>query len=266
MVFMLVFAIFHLKHLINNRRLRFECLSGRRTNHGCQGATEYSGSLKFFVTIIDSLTGSLVLSFSTWLALIAVCALGAMSPGPSLAVVIRQTVAGSRVRGVATGCAHAVGIGIYALLTSFGLAVLVTGSPAIYRLLALAGSGYLLWLGIGALRNGGDVIAPGDGVASRGVMAAARDGFAISLLNPKIAVFFLALFSQFVRPGMGAGTHALMSATAMVVDATWYALVAVVLSRAGMLGLLRRHGRWIDWATGTVLIALALVTLSQLVV
>lgn len=206
------------------------------------------------------------MSFSTWLALAAVCTLGAMSPGPSLAVVIRQTVAGSRARGVVTGCAHAIGIGIYALLTSFGLAVLITSSPLVYRLLALAGAAYLLWLGAGALRSGGAMAAPTDGVASGDMLAAARDGFAISLLNPKIAVFFLALFSQFVQPGMSAATHALMSVTAMVVDASWYALVAIVLSRAGMLGVLRRHGRWIDWVTGVVLIALALLTVSQLVV
>src|SRR5699024_5713536 len=143
------------------------------------------------------------------------------------------------------------------LLTSFGLAVLITNSPMLYRLLALAGAVYLLWLGAAALRSGGAIAAPADGIVSRGMLAAARDGFAISMLNPKIAVFFLALFSQFVQPGMGAGAHALMSVTAMAVDAGWYALVAIVLSRAGMLGLLRRHGRWIDWVTGIVLIALA---------
>lgn len=205
------------------------------------------------------------MSVSTWLALAAVCALGAMSPGPSLAVVIRQTVAGSRARGIATGFAHAVGIGLYALLTSFGLAVLITGNPAAYRMLALAGAGYLLWLGAGALRGGGKLAAASaGGVATHGLAAAARDGLAISLLNPKVAVFFLALFSQFVQPGMGAATHALMSATAMAIDATWYALVAIVLSRAGMLDVLRRRGRWIDWITGVVLIALALATVSQL--
>lgn len=188
-----------------------------------------------------------------------------MSPGPSLAVVIRQTVAGSRAHGIATGLSHSVGIGLYALLSSLGLAVLVTDNPVIYRVLALAGAGYLLWLGIGALRHGGGVDAPSARVASDRIISAARDGFAISLLNPKIAIFFLALFSQFVHPGMGVGTHVLMSATAMAIDAAWYALVAMVLSRAGMLELLRRRGRWIDWTTGVVLIALALVTAVQLI-
>lgn len=200
-----------------------------------------------------------------WLALAAVCALGAMSPGPSLAVVVRNTVAGSRIHGVATALAHAAGIGLYAVLTSFGLAVVVAGSPAVYRLLALAGAAYLLWLGLGALRNGGKGIAA-EGAAPGRIAAAVRDGLAISLLNPKIAVFFLALFSQFVQPGMNMAGHALMSATAMAIDAVWYALVAVALSRAGVLEWLHREGRWVDRFTGVVLTGLALATVVQIAI
>jgi len=198
-----------------------------------------------------------------WLALAAVCALGAMSPGPSLAVVIRHTVAGSRTHGVATGLAHAIGIGIYALLSSFGLAVLIIGNPGLYHVLALAGAGYLLWLGVAALRDGDGVVAPAADVTPGPLAVAARDGFAISLLNPKVAFFFLALFSQFVEPGMGVGTHVLMSAIAMGIDASWYALVAVVLSYSGVLRLLRRNGLWLDRVTGVALIALALLTAVQ---
>src|SRR5699024_12880091 len=121
----------------------------------------------------------------------------------------------------------------------------------------------LLWLGVGALRSGGAVDTGAQVVAAGGLTMAARDGFAISLLNPKIAIFFLALFSQFVQPGMGMATHLLMGATAMVIDGCWYALVAVALSRAGILNVLRRRGRWIDYATGVVLIALALVTIVE---
>lgn len=204
------------------------------------------------------------MSLTTWLALAAVCFLGAMSPGPSLAVVVRHTVAGSRAHGVATAVSHAAGIGLYALLTSFGLAVLITGSPVVYHVLAIAGAGYLLWLGIGALRGGGAVEAPSAEQPSGRVAAAARDGFAISLLNPKIAIFFLALFSQFVHPGMGLFAHVLMAVTAMVIDGAWYALVAVALSRAAVLAALRRRGHWIDRATGVLLIALALATAAQL--
>lgn len=188
-----------------------------------------------------------------------------MSPGPSLAVVIRQTIAGSRVHGVATALSHAVGIGIYALLTAFGLAALLTANPMIYRVLALGGAGYLLGLGLGALRSDGGVAASADGQASSRVLSAARDGFAISLLNPKIIIFFLALFSQFIKPGMGAGSQALISVTAMAIDASWYMLVAVALSHAGIWDVLRRQSHWIDRITGGVLIALAVVTFAEFI-
>src|SRR5699024_535992 len=90
--------------------------------------------------VVITFVGAAAVTVSTWFALAAICVLGAMSPGPSLAVVVRHTVAGSRMHGVATAVAHSAGIGLYALLTSFGLAVLITGSAMVYHVLALAGA------------------------------------------------------------------------------------------------------------------------------
>ncbi|HKI74867.1 MAG TPA: LysE family transporter, partial [Pseudomonadales bacterium] len=65
------------------------------------------------------------MTLAVWLSACVVCALGAMSPGPSLAVVIRNTVSNGGREGVATAWAHAVGVGLYALATTFGLAALI---------------------------------------------------------------------------------------------------------------------------------------------
>ncbi|MDZ7809028.1 MAG: LysE family transporter [Arhodomonas sp.] len=81
------------------------------------------------------------MSLTAWFSLAAVCAVGAVSPGPSLAVVVRHSVRGSRTHGVAAALAHAVGIGVYALLTTLGLAAVVTADPLVWtRLIALAGA------------------------------------------------------------------------------------------------------------------------------
>lgn len=198
------------------------------------------------------------MTLTGWLSLAAVCTAGAMSPGPSLAVVVRHTLVNSRAHGLATALAHALGIGFYALLTSFGLAVLVAHNPTVYRLLTLAGAFYLAWLGIKALRASGEAARlAGNGGPSASVAAAARDGFLISFLNPKIAVFFLALFSQFVHPGMTPAEHVILWATATGIDGAWYVIVALALSRAAVLERLRRRGRLIDRVSGLVLLALA---------
>ncbi len=61
------------------------------------------------------------MTLTVWLSLFTVCLLGAMSPGPSLAIVAKHSLAGGRVNGLATAWAHAFGIGIYAFITLIGL-------------------------------------------------------------------------------------------------------------------------------------------------
>ena len=70
-----------------------------------------------------------------------------MSPGPSLATVIRNTVIGSRYHGIATGVSHALGIGLYAFLSVTGLMILIREAPLVFQVLTWLGAAYLIWLG-----------------------------------------------------------------------------------------------------------------------
>jgi threonine/homoserine/homoserine lactone efflux protein len=199
----------------------------------------------------------------TWLSVALVCALGAVSPGPSLAVVVRHALGGSRAHGVTCALAHACGVGLYALATAAGLAAVLVAQPALYRVLAAAGALYLAWLGLGALRATGaafEAMEPATG----GLTGAARDGFAMALLNPKIAVFFLALFSQFVTPDAGAREMALLTLIAFGIDGAWYMAVAIGLTGERVLGRLRGQAWRIERATGIVLLGLAAWTLFRL--
>ncbi len=200
------------------------------------------------------------MTWTAWLSLAAVCTMGAMSPGPSLAVVVRHTVRRSRAHGVAVAMAHALGVGFYALVTTLGLAAVLVAHPVLYQGLALAGAVYLAWLGWRAMRASAGTLSTGGPAMAGGVFAAARDGFLIAFLNPKIAVFFLALFSQFVHADMTLAETAIFWATATVIDGGWYALVALALSRGRVLDWLRRHAHWVDRLTGVILLGLAAVT------
>ena len=73
------------------------------------------------------------MSLATWLAVVSICALGAMSPGPSLAVVLRHTLAGGRRHGVVAALTHGLGIGLYALACISGLAFLIITSPTLFQ-------------------------------------------------------------------------------------------------------------------------------------
>jgi len=192
---------------------------------------------------------------ATWLTVLSICVLGAMSPGPSLALVLRHTLAGGRRNGTLAALAHGVGIGIYALAAISGLAVLLTASPAMFRAFEWAGAAYLAWLGVRGLLSrptpADDPALPASGGS------AARDGFLIAFLNPKIAVFFIALFAQVVGPDTPWVARLLYAGTAWFIDTAWYLLVAWLFSVPRWLGRLQRNAVWFERLFGAVLLALA---------
>ncbi|MGM0913293.1 MAG: LysE family translocator [Pseudomonadota bacterium] len=193
---------------------------------------------------------------SLWLSLAAVCAMGAMSPGPSLAMVLRHTLGGGRAPGVVAGLSHALGVGFYALLTVWGLGALIVRQPMLFQVITWGGAAYLAWLGIRALRAGRGGALQAD-VATTTRRQAARDGVLVALGNPKLILFFIALLSQFVTPDMTLAGQALIVLTAMVIDGAWYVLVAMGLSHSRVLPWLQAHAHWINRATGILLLALA---------
>ncbi|MCO4838096.1 MAG: LysE family translocator [Oceanospirillaceae bacterium] len=201
------------------------------------------------------------MTLTTWFSLVAICCLGAMSPGPSLAVVLRHTVSNGRIHGVVTAITHAIGVALWALLTVWGLALLVVEWPLMYQFLTYAGAAYLMWMGIKALRSNGAVplnvvpmVAP--------IRQAAWDGLMVSLLNPKLAFFFTALFSQFVSVELRLVDKLIMTGTASIIDALWYILVAVALSHSKVLEKLQKRSALIDKISGVVLLGLALRVLT----
>ncbi len=198
------------------------------------------------------------MSLTAWFSLATICILGAMSPGPSLAVVLKNTLAGGRSEGVKTALAHGLGVGIYAFVTAVGLAVVITGSPSLFTIIQWLGAFFLAYLGFKALfgHTGLDEsIQPEAGSASR--VNGLRSGFLTAFLNPKLAIFFAALFSQFVSAQAGMGEKMLMALTAATIDAGWYLLVALALSHSRVLGTLRSKAVILDKSFGLLLVLLA---------
>ncbi|MEI4985965.1 LysE family translocator [Aeromonas caviae] len=199
------------------------------------------------------------MELTSWLALAAICVMGAISPGPSLALIIRNTVQGGQGHGVATALGHGLGVGIYALITALGLAILITQTPLLFDLIRYGGAAFLAWLGIKALlaRPVGGEAGKEEGHPPRGRQGA-FEGFMVAFLNPQLAIFFIALFSQFVHADTGWREGGIMMLTAGGIDALWYVLVALVLSRGPVLAWLKAKSTVIDKVSGLVLLGLAL--------
>lgn len=197
------------------------------------------------------------MTFTAWLTLFSVSLLGAMSPGPSLAVIIKNTLGGGKMHGIVTAWAHAFGIIGYAFLTVFGLSFVLKEHPMLFNAISITGAAYLAWLGVGALRAKGgiaDKIAQGK---EQSYFESARNGLMISLLNPKIGLFFIALFSQFLHVETNLSEQLITLATPPITDGLWYTLVTLVLSRPRILNKLREKAHVIDKISGVVLLAIA---------
>lgn len=195
------------------------------------------------------------MEFTAWLSIASLCALGAMSPGPSLAIVTRNTLHGGRREGITTAIAHGIGVGIYALLTVVGLAVIITQTPVIFNGIKIIGAIFLAYLGIKSLTAkpyGQDSEAPVETVNSW------RSGFLIAFLNPKLAIFFMALFSQFVSPEAAWVERAIMVATAGCIDILWYTIIACAFSHSALVDTLKRNSIWLDRIFGVLLLAVAI--------
>ena len=195
------------------------------------------------------------MTLAIWLTVVSICLLGAMSPGPSLAVVLQQTLSGGRKNGLIAAVTHGLGIGFYALLCISGIAVMITTSPMLFTALQWLGAIYLLWLGIKGLRAKKPATTAMSDAPSSG--SAARDGFLVVFLNPKVAVFFIAMFSQVIGSETTILEKLAYAATALFIDMGWYMIVAWSFSNPRWLGRLRKNSVWFERIFGVILIALA---------
>lgn len=170
------------------------------------------------------------MTFLSWLTLAGVCALGAMSPGPSLAVILQNRVQRDLRTAMLASWSHAAGIFLWALTASSTLGILLRRFPSIKMLLALAGAVFLSHL---AIKSWGSKGGSSDDQNDQ-LPAAWVTGLTIAVLNPKIFVFFTALFSQFIPDGAGSVTYPGMAAGAGVVDGTWYCVVSFLVGHTGL--------------------------------
>ncbi|MED5431481.1 MAG: LysE family translocator [Pseudomonadota bacterium] len=205
-----------------------------------------------------------MLPLHDWLLLASICALGAMTPGISLAVITRHTLHGGAQAGAIAGLTHALGVGIWAAATVAGMAVLFKRYPGLELAFSLLGALFLLWMAWKSWQASRQSQAPAHtSPPSNVIHGAAWDGFAVAFLNPKVALFFLALFSQFLSSEMGQPARIQIALTAMIIDGGWYVMVALLLGRSRFLPWLREHHHWVERGTAVLLVVIACSVVTQ---
>lgn len=191
----------------------------------------------------------------------AVFFLGAISPGPSLMVVLRNTMIGGRRQGVMCALGHGLGFGIYAGLAVFGLIVLLEEAPAVFTALQLVGCGLLAWYGWSMWNANHEALFHDEAASNAQGFA---EGFAIAFFNPKIALFLVAVLAQVLQPDMNLLSKTAVGLLGMTIDTLWYLLVALVLTGTPWLDRLKHRAALIHRLTALVLWGFALSVLTTL--
>ncbi len=183
----------------------------------------------------------------------------AATPGPVWLYLISRTLAQGRRAGYFSMFGVAAGLSLHATFAAFGLTVVVLAVPFAFDAIRLAGAAYLLWLAYTTVRGSGFTFTPQPlAQVPDGILL--RQAFIAAVVNPKVAVFYLSLFPQFVDPvagpvlGQALMLGAIQVSTAALVDLS---LVTV----AGLLAAwFARRPLWLQvqrWFLGSAFGALA---------
>lgn len=192
---------------------------------------------------------------SLFAAVAAAHALAVMSPGPDLAIVIRQTLAHGRAAGVRTALGIAAGITIHLAYALFGLSWAIHRFPALLDTLRYVGAALLIGIGAKALRAG-----PASAPAAAGsARPAAQDfgiGLATNVLNVKAMLFFVALCSAVVAGDTSLRLRLALGAWMVLATGAWFCFVAWTLGHPAIRAGLLAYGHWIDRVMGALLLGL----------
>jgi threonine/homoserine/homoserine lactone efflux protein len=182
-----------------------------------------------------------------------------LTPGPATALVLRVAARDGRAAALGTVAGNSVGVLMWATLSALGVSSLILASQVAYDVLRLTGAAVLVVLGLRSLlRRHSD--AP---VTAPPRLTGWKIGLITSGANPKLAVFFIALFPQFLSPGSAVLPAALaMGAVIVLYDVIWFSLLAWGVDRVGRV-FRPRIRRALERTTGGVMIALGLSVAAE---
>ena len=165
-----------------------------------------------------------------WIQLIVTCFLGAVSPGPSLLLIVKNSISYGKTNGIITGIAHGLGIFIYAILTILGIAFLYTKYPILIKIISFSLVLYLIYISYKIFFTEEEIDLEKDNKQKYNQNF--TDGFMIAFLNPKITIFFGALFSQFVNDELTNLEKFQMAFAASFIDIIWYTFVSLIVGNS----------------------------------
>ncbi len=201
-------------------------------------------------------------SFSYWTLFFTAALMINISPGPDLLYILSKTIAGGRKVGVASSLGVCTGALVHVFAAAFGLSAILATSVTAFSVVKYIGAAYLVYLGIRAFMTRGTTFdAVGAKKQETTPWQAFKQGTLVDILNPKVAVFFMAFLPQFVRPELGHTTAQIIILGMLVIAIAVVVEFVFVMAAARTTRFFRKNRRasvWLDRLLGSVLIGLGL--------
>ena len=200
----------------------------------------------------------------TFVQVFTVCLLGAMSPGPSMAVVINNAIFKGRYNGILTSIGHGIGIAVYATFAVLGLGLIIKTNIFVFNGLKLLSIIFLIFIGLKSIFNKKRLNLEKKNIEKNTISF--LQGFSISILNPKILVWFIAIYSQFMSTDNELLFNIYLVSIAGIIDACWYIILSLAVTTASALSFFQTKITLMQKVQGFFFVALGLGLLVNLLI
>ena len=205
-----------------------------------------------------------MINWNDYLLFIPAVVVITLLPGPDFAITVRTALVHGRRAGILCLLGVNLGVAVHTTAAILGISALIVGSQELFNILKWAGAVYLFWLGIGAIResfqkrldvpNAAEKMVAVEETRKTG-LAAFRSGLFCNLLNPKVVVFVLTFFPQFIDPKLPAAPQlALLGLTWSILGILWLTTLVLLMERIRPVFERPSFRRWLNRTTGAVLI------------
>ena len=200
------------------------------------------------------------------LSLVLALVLGAVSPGPSFLMVARTALVASRKDGLAAALGRGVGGVILCAVALLGLLAVFAAIPMLYLALKVLGGAYLMYLGFRIWRGASLPLVVANAAAQNQPIRLKRHfllGLATQLSNPKTAIVYASIFASLLPGDTPKAVLMMLPALIFVIETTWYAVVAVVLSAPVPRDRYLASKAWLDRVAGSIMAVIGLKLLCE---
>ena len=202
------------------------------------------------------------MSIVDWISIAIACFVGAASPGPSILIIVYHSSTKGAFKGIICSIGHGIGIFIYALLTALGVKYFFESFPQILFLIKILGILFLFFISVQMFLYKETYDQKLSKIDLQNYNSLTL-GILTALINPKVILFFGAIFSQFLKPELDLENKLLISCLASLIDAIWYILV-VFLSTLTISRYLIKYKQITVKCLGIILFTVTIIMIMKI--